>query len=84
MLSGKETYCYIYDYEQYKKEFGFNIDLKKEFKNFSFAEFSDIINEIEKDNYNFQEAKKFVNKYVENFDGKSTKRITNFLLRILE
>ena len=84
LLSGKETYCYIYDYEQYKKEFGFNIDLKKEFKNFSFAEFSDIINEIEKDNYNFQEAKKFVNKYVENFDGKSTKRITNFLLRILE
>lgn len=84
LLSSKKTYCYIYDYEKYKKAFGFNIDLKKEFSKFSFFQFSDIMKEIENDNYNFREAQRFLNKYIENFDGSSIDRINNFLLKLLK
>ena len=84
LLSRKKTYCYIYDYEKYRKEFGFNIDLKKEFSKFSFLEFSDIMKEIENDNYDYKEAQRFLNKYIENFDGRSIDRINNFLLKLLK
>ena len=84
LLSGKKTYCYIYDYEKYKKEFGFNIDLKKEFNKFSFSNFGDIMKEIEENKYDFKESQKFLNKYIENFDGKATKRICNFILNKLK
>lgn len=84
LLSGKKTYCYIYDHERFKKEFGFNIDLQKEFSKFSFSNFDDIIKEIEKDNYDFKEANKFLYKYIENFDGKATKRICEFILQIIK
>lgn len=80
LLSGKKTFCYIYDYDEYKKEFGFNIDLKKEFSNFSFFKFEDIIKKIETDDYDFKMAIKFLNKYIENFDGHSVDRINKFLL----
>ena len=84
LLSDKKTFCYIYDYDNYKKTFGFNIDLKKEFNEFSFFQFSDIMKEIENDNYDFKKAKKFLSKYIENFDGHSTDRINEFLLKILD
>ena len=83
LLSYKKTFCYIYDYDIYRKEFGFNIDLKKEFSEFSFSKFSDIMKEIENNNYDFKKAQKFLDKYIENFDGHATDRITRFFLKIL-
>lgn len=84
LLSGKKTFCYIYDYEQYNKEFGFNIDLKREFKDFSFSKFADIMQKIESGNYDFKAATKFLNKYIENFDGHSIERVNEFLLTRLK
>lgn len=81
LLCHKKTYCYIYDYDLYKKQFGFNIDLKKEFSKYSFTKFADLLKEIEKDKYDFKFANKFLNKYVANFDGKCTNRIVDFIIK---
>ena len=40
--------------------------------------------EIENDNYDYKEAQRFLNKYIENFDGRSIDRINNFLLKLLK
>ena len=77
ILSNKKTYCYIYDYEKYKKNFGLNIDIKKQFK-YSFENISELVNVLD-NNYDMQYAKSFAKKYIENFDGKCTERIISFI-----
>ena len=81
LLSQKKTYCYIYDYDLYKKQFGFNIDLKKEFSKYSFIKFADLLKAIEENKYDFAFANSFLNKYVFNFNGKSTDKIVDFIIR---
>ena len=80
ILSKKRTYCYIYDYDIYEKEFGFNIDLKENFGKYSFENIDELLNQIEKESYDYKYAQKFASKYIENFDGNSTRKIANFII----
>lgn len=81
ILSNKKTFCYIYDYEEYKKDFGLNIDIKKQFK-YAFYNITDLVENLDND-YNMQYALHFTKKYVENFDGKCTDRIISFIEKIM-
>lgn len=81
ILSNKKTFCYIYDYEEYKKDFGLNIDIKKQFK-YAFYNITDLVENLD-NNYDMQLALRFTKKYVENFDGKCTDRIISFIEKIM-
>ncbi len=83
-LLGKKVLFYIYDYKAYKKEFGLNIDLKKEIKNYCFEDFKELMKYIETNQYDFNKLNSFVEKYIDTFDGESTIKIAKFILKKLE
>jgi len=84
ILSGKKTYFYVSDYNRYRNKCGFNIELKKEIKKYTFAKFKHLMNCIKEDDYDMNLSNKFANKYIENFDGKSTNRIVEFLVNLIK
>ena len=81
ILSNKKTFCYIYDYEEYKRDFGLNIDIKKQFK-YAFDDIDELIENLDI-KYDMQYSLNFAKKYVENFDGKCTSRIISFIEKLM-
>ncbi len=60
----KQLYIYAYDYDEYKKNPGINIDLKKEFKKYFFTNIDDLYDSIGK-RYNKKIVSDYCNKYIE-------------------
>ncbi len=75
----KPVFFYIYDIDEYVENRGLNINLKKEMKNATSDKIEDIIEIIEKDKYNFNDLKKFKEKYVQTRDTKNTERIVEYI-----
>ena len=80
----KPLFFYVYDIEKYENNRGLNIDLMKEMKALAKKNIEDIIDIIEKDNYDYQSLEKFKNKYVQTADTKNTERIANYIKNVLE
>ena len=76
----KPLFFYLYDIEKYENARGLNINLKEEMKNSTKTNIKDIISIIENDTYDYEELKKFKEKYVETADTNNTKRIVNYIL----
>lgn len=76
----KPLFFYLYDIEKYENARGLNIDLQKEMQSSTKTEIEDIISIIENDTYNYEELKKFREKYVETTDRNNTKRIVEYVL----
>lgn len=73
-------YFYLYDIDDYKKKVGLNIDLEKEMKKVSFKDAKSLIKNIEKNNYPYNELKKFKNKYLDNTKGDSTEKLVKYIV----
>ncbi len=73
---------YIPDIDTYKKSPGLNINIDKEFK-YSYRNAVDVINMLDK-KYDMNYLSKFVNKYIETYDGKCVQRIKKFILKKLK
>ncbi len=84
ILDNKQLYFYLYDIEDYKMDRGLNVNLREEMPNYTFSNIDDIIKNIQEDNYNFEELKKFRDKYVQTVDTNNSKRIVEFTKKLME
>lgn len=76
----KPLYFYVYDLDEYKESTGLNIDLEKEMKGCVFKKPEDIINSIEKNDYNYKKLKKYRKKYIDNLSGNSTEKLVKYIV----
>ena len=70
----KKLYFYLYDIDEYKENRGLNINVKKEMPENTFYNINDLINSIQQEKYNYEEAKKIHN----------TERIVKCILNCME
>lgn len=75
----KKLLLYVYDYEQYDKENGINIDLFKELKGNVSRDIKDIVKIIDNNTYNMESYNKFRKKYLTVSDGTSTEKIIKLI-----
>ena len=74
---------YVYDYEQYKRENGLNIDLFEELQGCVFKDFKDLMCCIDNKQYNKSALLSFRKKYITNLKGNSTEEIYYLIRRML-
>lgn len=75
----KQLFFYLYDMDKYESSRGLNINLKEEMKNSTKQNIKDIIKIIENNTYDYEELKKFREKYVQTTDTENTKRIVGYI-----
>ena len=75
-------YFYNFDMDVYLNNRGLALDYYKELPGVISANPKDIMDDIEKDNYDYKKLKKFSDKYVEPSDG-ATKNIVDFIFKIM-
>ena len=74
------VFFWVYDIEKYEKRRGLNVNLMNEMPSFTHTNIQEIIDKIEKKAYNFEELKRFKEKYVETLDTKNTERIIGLIM----
>lgn len=79
----KRLMFYVYDYEQYDKENGININLFKELPGCTSRNIKDLINVIDSGSYNDKAYQKFRKKYISNLNGDSTKKLVDLMEKSL-
>jgi len=79
----KPVLFYLYDMEDYKTDRGLNVDLKQEMPSSTYTNIKNIVEVIENGEYNYEEFKKFKNKYVETIDTYNTERIVKFIINLM-
>lgn len=75
----KPLFFYLYDIDEYNDIRGLNIDLQKEMKNSTKTRIQDIIEIIENNSYDYDEERKFKEKYVETVNTENSKRIIEYI-----
>ena len=75
----KPLFFYLYDIDKYESSRGLNINLKEEMKNSTKQNIKDIIKIIENNTYDYEELKKFREKYVQTVDIDNSKRIVEYV-----
>lgn len=64
-LLNKPLWFYVPDYEKYKAEKGLNIEVKNEFSKACFENENELLNAIQNNDYDFDNLKRFSDKFVE-------------------
>lgn len=82
-ILNKPIYLYIYDYNEYSKDRGLNIDIKKEFPKITHMHFNTIIQSIEKNDYDKKNIKYIKDKYIEIDPKKCIHELTDFIVHLL-
>lgn len=82
-ILNKKTLYYVFDYEEYDKNTGINIDLFKEMPKCCFKDAKKLCEYIEKDSYDMNTLIKYKNKYIDVKDGTSTKKIVDLINKCL-
>lgn len=78
-ILNKKVIFYVYDYEQYDKENGININLFKELPGCTFKDAKDMMNMLNSNKYNDEAFQKFRKKYVTYLNGGSTKKLIDLI-----
>lgn len=79
----KPLYFYVYDINEYEKTRGLNIDLFKEMNNCTSTNIKEIINNIENNNYDFNELNGFKMKYMGEDYYNNTSKLIDFIFEYL-
>ena len=82
-ILNKKVIFYVYDYDQYNKENGINIDLFKELPGCTFRNTKDMMNMLDNKKYNEQAFQKFRKKYVTTVNGGSSKMLLELIKECL-
>lgn len=77
-----KTFLWIYDYENYSKNPGLNIDIKKEFEKYAFDNINNLYEVLDKEKYDFKQIKNFHKKYGFNKQQNYTDLITSFIMEV--
>ena len=80
----KKLFFYLYDIEEYKENRGINIDLKKQMPQSTFFKIEDIKSAIENETYQYEDLKRFKEKYVETADTNNSARIADYILSLIK
>ena len=80
----KKTFFWIYDYAQYIKNSGINIDLKKELSHNVFENIDELMAAIENDDYSTKQQENFIGKYLLDDIGHSTEKIVGLVVSLTE
>ncbi|MBQ7116046.1 MAG: CDP-glycerol glycerophosphotransferase family protein [Clostridia bacterium] len=78
-LLNKPLWFYIPDYEKYKEEQGFNIDIKEEMKFASFVNENELLTAVKSGYYDFESLKAFSDKYIENQGTDNTEKLAEII-----
>ena len=71
----KKTFFWTYDYDEYMENSGTNIDLRQEVPGNMSADIDDIIERVEKDDYDEEEQARYIRKFLPAQLGGSARRI---------
>ena len=79
----KPLYFYVYDINEYEKTRGLNIKLFDEMSNCTSTSIKEIINNIENNNYDFNELNRFKLKYMGENYRNNTNKLVDFIFKYL-
>ena len=79
-----KTLYYLFDYEEYKKNNGINIDIFKEMKGCAFKDAKSLCASLNKGKYDMNILYKYKNKYIDVQDGTSTEKIVDLVISNME
>jgi CDP-glycerol glycerophosphotransferase (TagB/SpsB family) len=79
-ILNKKTYYYLFDYEDYKRDNGLNIDLFEEMPGCVFKQGTELIEALEQGSYNLTALASYRKKYLPAGLGTSTDAITDMIL----
>lgn len=79
----KPIFLYLYDFEEYSKNRGVNIDLNHELSTFTTKNFNDIMKKIEEQDFNIQEIIDYKNKYIEVDTNDTINKLAEFVLDLI-
>ncbi len=82
-LLNKPLWFYIPDYDKYKEEQGLNIDIKLEMASAAFENENDLVDAVKNDNYDFDNLKRFSDKYIENKNTNNTEALATIICECL-
>lgn len=82
--AGVKTFFWTYDYDEYDNKNGLNISLKDEVRSNLSKDINNIMDRIEKDNFDFDAFISFKNKYVYDDVGNSTSQICNLITDLVD
>lgn len=80
----KKTYYYLYDYEEYKKRNGLNLDTLKEFPKLSFRDGKKLIDNLQSGKYDIDSFNRYKEKYLPKDFDKAIVKIANFIIDKME
>ena len=78
-LLNKPLWFYVPDYEKYKEEQGLNIDIKEEMSSVSFNDEKELLASVKSGDYNFDNLKRFSDKYIENKGSDNTGKLADII-----
>lgn len=82
-LLNKPLWFYVPDYDQYKAEKGLNIEIKDEFSGACFENENELLRAIQNNCYDFDNLKRFSDKYVENKGTDNTEKLAGIIFNQL-
>ncbi len=77
----KPIFLLLNDIENYKQNRGLNIDLEKELSSFVCESFVELMDKIEKKDYNMEELIKYKNKYIQVDEKNTIKNLSEFIIK---
>ena len=83
-ISNTKILMYLYDYDEYSKNNGINIDFFKDYKNISFKDAKSLIDIIKNDKYDIKEFNKFKQLYTPSKDINSTEELMKIITNSLK
>ena len=78
-LLNKPLWFYVPDYEQYKEEKGLNIEIKNEFSKACFEKENELLSAVQKGFYDFDNLKRFSDKYIQNKGTDNTRKLAGII-----
>ena len=83
-ILNKPVYFYLFDYEDYLSHNGLNVKLFDEFPDCTFSDPKELLKAIDEDNYDFENYKRFQEKYLPDLNGRATDKIANLIVNCME
>jgi CDP-ribitol ribitolphosphotransferase len=81
LLLNKKIFLYVYDFDEYEKERGFNLNWFKELPEYTSKNPQDIINMIEEDNYDISKLDSIKDRYLSARNNQCTKEIVDLMYK---
>ena len=83
-ILNKPVYFYLFDYEDYLSHNGLNVKLFDEFPTCIYRDPKELLKAIDEENYDFENYRRFQEKYLPDMSGRATDKIANLIINCME